>query len=60
MEAKYLPHLLGVVGGRVWGGVVPVGEVSHGDMLPPVVRVLKKTVVSALFSEACGRGKTFG
>lgn len=40
----------------VAGGVVPVGEVSQGDMLPPVVGHLKKTVVSWLFSEA----KMFG
>lgn len=47
----------GGVGVKVGGGVVPAGEVSHGDMLPPVVRLLKKTVVSSQFSEACVWGE---
>lgn len=51
MEAKCLPHLLGAVGGEG-------GEVSHGDMLPPVVRLLKKTIVSSLcFRKHAGEEK---
>lgn len=57
MEAKCLAHLLGMPGGGGGVGVVAVGEVSHGDMLPPVVRLLKKAIVSSLLSEACGGGE---
>lgn len=49
--------------GGGWGGVVAVGEVSHGDMLPPVVRLLKKTIVSSLLwglAQACGGGRVIG
>lgn len=47
-------------GGGGGGGAVAVSKVSHGDMLPPLVRLLKKTVVSSRFSEACGGGELFG